>query len=51
MVQMTEVELLNKYAAGRREFSDTDLSGANLLSANLSGANTIFADLSGANTI
>ena len=45
MESMTAQELLAAYAAGERNFSGADLSGANLSKASLSGANFSGADL------
>jgi len=46
---MTRQELLQRYAAGERDFHGADLSGADLSGANLTGANLSGANLSGAN--
>ena len=45
---MTSEELLQRYAAGERDFRGADLSRANLTGADLTGANLTGADLAGA---
>ncbi len=46
---MTAEELLERYAAGERDFSGANLYGAELTGANLTGANLTGANLNGAN--
>ena len=46
---MTAEELLERYAAGERDFSGVDLRGVNLSGANLYGVMLYDADLRGAN--
>ena len=46
---MTTEELLERYAAGERDFSGVDLRGVNLSGANLYGVMLYDADLRGAN--
>jgi len=45
---MTSEELLERYAAGERDFRGADLAGAYLTGADLTGANLTGADLAGA---
>ena len=46
---MTAEELLERYAAGERDFSGANLYDANLNGADLNGANLTDANLTGAN--
>jgi uncharacterized protein YjbI with pentapeptide repeats len=42
-------QLLEQYAAGKREFAEADLKGAHLSQVTLRGANLSYADLESAN--